>query len=208
MGGRLVADLLATAGATRVLTMALHSERVHGFFSVPVDHLTALPVLADHYRGRDLSNTVVVSPDFGNAKDAGRFARSGRRVATRLQAAPGRRHGRHRRHRGRRGRKDCIVLDDETSGGSIVTLIDALCDYGVNSISVATTHGLFTGNAVERLGAVEAIDEIVTTNTVPRTSPVEKLRVLSVAPLFARRCGASTSASRSARCSPRRTPRE
>ena len=187
VGGRLVADLLATAGATRVLTMALHSEQVHGFFSVPVDHLTALPVLADHYRGRDLSNTVVVSPDFGNAKDAGRFARS---LGVEVAAGSKQRQGDDTvvidAIVGDVAGKDCIVLDDEiATGGSIVTLIDALCDYGVNSISVATTHGLFTGNAVERLGAVEAIDEIVTTNTVPQDKPVEKLRVLSVAPLFA-----------------------
>ncbi|MDO5534322.1 MAG: ribose-phosphate pyrophosphokinase [Propionibacteriaceae bacterium] len=187
VGGRLVADLLATSGATRVLTMALHSEQVHGFFSVPVDHLTALPVLAEHYRGRDLSNTVVVSPDFGNAKAAGRFARalgvdvaagSKRRTADDkvvIDAIVGDVAG-----------KDCIILDDEiATGGSIVTLIDAVCEYGVNSISVACTHGLFTGKAPERLNAVEAIDEIVTTNTVPQGAAVDRLVTLSVAPLFA-----------------------
>ena len=75
LGGRLVADMLVTAGADRVLTMTLHAPQVHGFFSVPVDHLTAIGVLADHYRGRDLSDTVVVSPDLGNAKTATQFAR-------------------------------------------------------------------------------------------------------------------------------------
>ena len=75
LGGRLVADMLSTAGAHRVLTMALHAPQVHGFFSVPVDHLTAIGVLADHYRGADLTDTVVVSPDLGNAKSATEFAR-------------------------------------------------------------------------------------------------------------------------------------
>ena len=75
IGARLVADLLVTAGADRVLTMTLHSPQVHGFFSVPVDHLHALRELADHFRGQDLSNTVVVSPDLGNAKQAAAFAR-------------------------------------------------------------------------------------------------------------------------------------
>src|SRR4051795_13058808 len=75
IGGRLVADLLATAGADRVLTMTLHAPQVHGFFSVPVDHLNALGVLADHFAGTDLSDTVVVSPDLGNAKTATQFAR-------------------------------------------------------------------------------------------------------------------------------------
>src|SRR5246500_5233051 len=68
VGGRLVADLLATAGAGRVLTLALHSPQVHGFFSVPVDHLHALHELAEHFRRYDLSNAVVVSPDLGGAK--------------------------------------------------------------------------------------------------------------------------------------------
>ena len=80
--------------------MTLHAPQVHGFFSVPVDHLTAIGELAEHYRGRDLTNTVVVSPDLGNAKTATLFARllgvPGRR---RQQAATGRRHGRDRRHR-------------------------------------------------------------------------------------------------------------
>ncbi|MDQ2825906.1 MAG: ribose-phosphate diphosphokinase, partial [Actinomycetota bacterium] len=75
IGGRLVADLLVTAGASRVLAMTLHSPQVHGFFSVPVDHLHALRELAGHFREYDLSNTTVVSPDLGNAKEAAAFAR-------------------------------------------------------------------------------------------------------------------------------------
>src|SRR4051812_22166368 len=75
IAGRLVADMLTTAGANRVLTMTLHAPQVHGFFSVPVDHLTAIGELADHFRSQDLDNTVVVSPDLGNAKTATQFAR-------------------------------------------------------------------------------------------------------------------------------------
>ena len=75
LGGRLVADMLVSAGVDRLLTMTLHAPQVHGFFSVPVDHLTALGVLAEHFRGGDLSDTVVVSPDLGNAKTATQFAR-------------------------------------------------------------------------------------------------------------------------------------
>ena len=187
LGGRLVADLLATAGATRILTMTLHAEQVHGFFSMPVDHLTALPVLARHFRGRDLSNTVVVSPDFGNAKQAGQFARalgvevaagSKRRTAddkVSIDAIVGDVAG-----------KDCIILDDEiATGGSIVTLIEAVRAYGVQSVSIACTHGLFTGAAVGRLNALAGIDEVVTTNTVPQGKPIDRLVTLSVAPLFA-----------------------
>ncbi|HBX81771.1 MAG: ribose-phosphate diphosphokinase [Propionibacteriaceae bacterium] len=187
IGGRLVADLLATAGATRVLTMALHSEQVHGFFSVPVDHLTALPVLADHFRNRDLSNAVVVSPDFGNAKDANHFARllgigmaagSKRRLSddqVEIDAIVGDIRG-----------KDVIVLDDEiATAGSLVQLLGAIRKVGVKSIAVACTHGLFTGSAIDRIRAQRDISEIVTTNTVPQDHGLENLVTLSVAPLFA-----------------------
>src|SRR5690625_4098503 len=78
LGGRLVADMLQTAGVDRVLTMTLHAPQVHGFFSVPVDHLTALGVLAEHYRAQDLTDAIVVSPDLGNAKERSEERRVGR----------------------------------------------------------------------------------------------------------------------------------
>ncbi len=187
LGGRLVADLLSTAGASRVVTMTLHAEQVHGFFSVPVDHLTALPVLVKHFRARDLTDTVVVSPDFGNAKAAGAFARalgldvaagSKRRTTDDevvIDAIVGDVQG-----------KDCIVLDDEiATAGSILTLIEKLREHDVRSICIACTHGLFTGNAVARLNGLAGVHEIVTTNSVPQDKPIDGLVTLSVAPLFA-----------------------
>lgn len=200
IGGRLVADLIHTAGANRVLTMALHAEQVHGFFSMPVDHLTALPVIARHYRSRDLSNAVVVSPDFGNAKDANHFARM---LGVPMAAGSKRRQSDDTvvidAIVGEVAGKDVIVLDDEiATAGSIVELIETVRRYGVNSISVACTHGLFTGKAIERLNAVPDITEIVATNTVPAPDGLERLQVISVAPLFAEavrriNCGESVS---------------
>ena len=189
IGGRLVADLLVTAGADRVLTMALHAPQVHGFFSVPVDHLNALNVIAEHFQPRDLSNTVVVSPDLGNAKSATQFARllglpvaagSKRRLADDkvvIDAIVGDVDG-----------KDVIVLDDEiATGGSMLELIDRLDSRSVGHISIACTHGIFSGKAIERFASTDRIDEIVTTNTVP--IPPEKrlpnMTVLSIAPLLA-----------------------
>ena len=187
LGGRLVADLLATAGVHRVLTMTLHSPQVHGFFSVPVDHLTALGVIAEHYLGRDLSDWTVVSPDLGNAKQASLLARKlGIPVAagskTRLaddrvviDAIVGDVSGRR-----------AIVLDDEiATGGSIIELMDRLKDAGCEEASVACTHGLFAGKAVERLRNHPMITEVVTTDTVPRPADWPELRVRSVASLFA-----------------------
>lgn len=190
IGGRLVADLLVTAGVDRVLTMALHSPQVHGFFSVPVDHLNALNVLAEHFQSYDLSNAVVVSPDLGNAKAATQFSRllglqvaagSKRRIADDkvvIDAIVGDVEG-----------KDVIVLDDEiATGGSMLELIDCLDRHHVGRISIACTHGIFSGQAIERFSNTDRIDEIITTNTVP--IPPEKqlpnMTILSIAPLLAR----------------------
>ncbi len=188
IGGRLVADLISAAGATRVVTMTLHAEQVHGFFSVPVDHLSALPVLAGHFRSTmDLGNAVVVSPDFGNAKAAGTFAR---RLGVGVAAGSKQRQADDTviidTIVGDVAGKDVIVLDDEiATAGSMVTLIEKIREYGVNSLRLACTHGLFTGRAPERLNALDDVVEIVTTNTVPPARDVERLTVLSVAPLFA-----------------------
>lgn len=189
IGGRLVADLMVAAGASRVLTMTLHSPQVHGFFSVPVDHLHALRQLAAHFRRYDLSNAVVVSPDLGNAKDAQDFAR-----LLDVPVAVGAKQ-RINDHKvsitsviGEVAGKDVIVLDDEIARGStVIELLDRLRERGVNSVRVACTHGLFADRAIERIGAQPDVLEIVCTNTVPippqERSP--KLTVLSVAPMLA-----------------------
>ncbi len=187
LGGRLVADLISTAGADRVLTMNLHAPQVHGFFSVPVDHLTALGVLADHFRQQDLDNCVVVSPDLGNAKDATQFSRL---LGLPVAAGSKRRLGDDRvvidSIVGDVEGKRAIVLDDEiATGGSIVELLDRLADHGVTEAAVACTHGLFAGRAVERLRGHPMISEVVTTDTVPAPVDWPELKVRSVAGLFA-----------------------
>jgi ribose-phosphate pyrophosphokinase len=187
LGGRLVADMLVAAGVDRILTMTLHAPQVHGFFSCPVDHLTALGVLADHFRGGDLADTVVVSPDLGNAKSATQFARllalpvaagSKRRLSDDsvvIDAIVGEVSGRR-----------AIILDDEiATGGSIMELLDKLKDMGCLEAAIATTHGLFVGKAVERLRNHPAVAEVVTTDTVPSPPNWPELRIRSVAGLFA-----------------------
>jgi ribose-phosphate pyrophosphokinase len=189
IAARLVADLLRTAGADRVLTMTLHSPQVHGFFGMPVDHLHALRELAAHFRAGDLSNSVVVSPDLGGAKEASRFAR--------LLGLPVAAGSKERLADDKvvissiigdvRGR-DIVVLDDEIARGStILELLDRLAEHDVASVRVACTHGLFTDGALERIGAREDVTEIVCTNTVPvpDASAAPKLTVLSVAPALA-----------------------
>jgi ribose-phosphate pyrophosphokinase len=189
IGARLVADLLVAAGASRVLTVTLHSPQVHAFFSVPVDHLHALRELAAHFEGRDLSNTVIVSPDLGNAKAASAFARMlGLPVA----------FGAKQRINDERvvigsiigevGDRDIIVLDDEIARGTtLMELLDRLRERQARSIRVACTHGLFTDGALGRLDDQPDVAEIVCTNTVPipKEKAARKLRVLSIAPALA-----------------------
>jgi ribose-phosphate pyrophosphokinase len=189
IGGRLVADLMVTAGADRVLAMTLHSPQVHGFFSVPVDQLHALRELAGHFRGGDLSNTVVVSPDLGNAKPASAFARL---LGVPVAAGAKQRFADDRVSIsaiiGDVAGRDIIVLDDEIAKGStVIELISRLREQGVRSIKIACTHGLFTDKALERLGELDDVHEIVSTNTVPvpQSERHPKLHVLSVASQFA-----------------------
>lgn len=187
--GRLMADLIRTAGADRVLTMDLHSDAVHGFFSIPVDHLTAIPYFVDHFHQHlDLTNAVVVATDAGGAKRAGRFAKrihlpmaiiDKRRVAD-TEVVQGLVVGEVE------GR-DAIIFEDEIStGGTLVASVKTLAAAGVKSISVGATHGVLCGPAVDRLVDSPIISVAVTdTAHISKAKRSQKILVLSVAPLFA-----------------------
>ncbi|MDI7274562.1 MAG: ribose-phosphate pyrophosphokinase [Anaerolineae bacterium] len=189
---RLMADLMRCAGAQHVMTMTLHSPQVHGFFSVPTDHLTALPCFVEYFKERDLSDTVVVSPDIGHAKRATKLATalgglpvtagnkvrvSDTRVILRewVGARP-------------QGRRHALLFDDEiANGGTVFEAIRALKEEGVRHFTVACTHGVFAGGAIETFAEMPEVVEIVTTDTVP-IPPHKRLpnmRILSVASVFA-----------------------
>ena len=187
IGGRMVADLLVSAGASRVLTMTLHASQVHGFFSVPVDHLHALRELASHFRDQDLSRTVVVSPDLGNAKSAAAFAaRLGLPVAAGAKERIDDTSVRITSIIGDVADRDVIIVDDEIARGTtVIELLSVLRRQEVRSISIACTHGLFADGALEKLAAAEDVTEIVSTNSVPVPMEHPKLTVLSVAPALA-----------------------
>ncbi len=187
--GRLVADMLHTAGADRVLTMDLHADQVHGFFSVPVDHMTAIPTIAEHFRKNyDLSNMVAVATDAGGAKRVGRFSeRLGipmaiidKRRMSDTQVRQGQVVGKVRD-------RDTVIFEDEIStGGTLLATVDTLKAAGARSIHAGAVHGVLCGPAVERLRAAP-IESIVVTDTVniPPAKHFDKLTTLTVAPLLA-----------------------
>jgi ribose-phosphate pyrophosphokinase len=188
---RLVAELLKTAGATHVMTIMLHSPQVHGFFGMPTDHLSSRRVFREYLADRDLSDTIIVSPDMGMAKSAARFAKSlGLPVAAGNKERVSDSEVRISGLVGStvRGHKRALVYDDEiATGGSILELSRLLADEGVEDILVICTHGVFTRGGLDRLAAVPQINEIVTTDTVhiPPEQQHPKLKILSVAPAFA-----------------------
>jgi ribose-phosphate pyrophosphokinase len=191
ISARLVADMFKTAGADRIMTVDLHTAQIQGFFDGPVDHLFALPLLADHigerWGGQD---TVVVSPDAGRVRVAERWTdRLGCGLAiihkrrdpnvpneVKVGEVVGEVHG-----------KTCILVDDMIdTGGTITKAADLLFDNGATDVIVAATHGVLSGPAVDRLKN-SRISEVVVTNTLPIEDDrrFDKLTVLSIAPLVA-----------------------
>ena len=189
IGGRLVADLLVTAGASRVLTMTLHSPQVHGFFSVPVDHLHALREIAGHFRATDLTDSVVVSPDLGNAKQAAALARMlGLPVAAGAKERISDDQVTITSIIGDVAGRNVIVLDDEIARGTtIIELLTRLREHGARSVRIACTHGLFCDGALKRIAAMPEVQEIVCTNTVaiPESETNDRLHVISIGPALA-----------------------
>ncbi len=188
---KLVANLIATAGINRVMTIDLHQGQIQGFFDMPVDHLTALPILADYFKAKNLpeDKMCVVSPDVGRAKAA-------KKLSDMLQADLA------IMHKGRPGHnkaeitaligdvegKICIINDDMIdTGGTIVAAASTLKANGAEAVYICCTHPVFSGPAYDRLENAP-VEEVVVCDTIP--VPLErqtgKIKVVSVAPLFAR----------------------
>ena len=190
IGARLVANLLETAGADRVITLNLHTWQMQGFFRIPVDHVLADSIILDYFRKRDLSNTVAVSPDAGSAKRVEKYAHmlhlpfvimDKRRVDNSENAQVYNIIG------DARG-KNAIIFDDEIStGGSILETARMLKNHGAQTISAGVVHGVLCGDAVARINACPHISEVVVTNSVtPPDKAGEKITVLSCASVLAK----------------------
>jgi ribose-phosphate pyrophosphokinase len=187
---RLVADLLHTAGAERVLTMTLHAPQILGFFRIPADQLLATPVLVNYFRNSDLSNSTVVATDAGAGKIAGHFAK---RLGLPMAIIDKRRYDDSEEAHstaliGEVQGKDVIIFDDEiATGGSIREAARILRTFGVRRVRVGATHAVFSGSALVRLQEAE-LDELVVTDTVPISKEIQQgvpnLKILSTAPMF------------------------
>ena len=184
---RLIADMLTVAGADRVLTMDLHQGQIQGFFSIPVDELTAVNLICAHIKAKQLDDIVVVS-ELGFAKKARNFAEY---LQAPLAIVEKRRLGNEDRTEvmniiGEVRGKTAVVIDDEIdTAGSLLEAVGALEAAGAREIFSCATHGVFSGGALERISA-SPITEIVITDTVPLPPEVDdpRITVLSVAPLF------------------------
>ena len=193
ISARLIADLLKTAGAHRLMAVDLHTSQIQGFFDGPVDHLFALPLLAQYVRGRvDVSRLTVVSPDAGRVRVAERWTNvlGGTPLAfihkTRDPLVPN--EALVNKVVGEVQGRICVLIDDMIdTAGTIVKAAEALFDNGAADVIVASTHAVFSGPAVDRLKN-SRISEVVVTNTLPLSEEkrFDKLTELSIAPLIAR----------------------
>ena len=187
---RLVADMLTCAGADRVVTVDLHTGQIQGFFDYPVDHLTAVPVIAEYLKDNVVGDAVIVAPDAGGGKLARRFAdRLNSDIAFIDKRRP---KGTHNvavatEVVGDIDGRTCIIVDDMIdTAGTVVSAANLLIDRGAVEVYIAATHGLLSGPAVDRLKN-GPIREVVVTNTVPISDEkrFDNLHVLSIAPLLA-----------------------
>ena len=192
ISSKLMANLITTAGADRVLGMDFHSHQLQGFFDIPVDHLYAAPVFVQHYRQKDLRDPVVVAPDVGSAKMARGYAK---RLNASLAIIDKRRPGANVAEVvnvvGEVEGRDCLVPDDMVdTAGTITEAALALRKLGARRVFAFATHALLSGSAVERLRAAP-IEEVTVTNTIriPEERKLEKLTILSIAGLMAKAIG-------------------
>jgi ribose-phosphate pyrophosphokinase len=187
---RLMADLLETAGANRVLTMDLHSPQVQGFFRIPADQLQAAPILCDYLRqSRDLSNYVLVAGDVGESKELGHYAN---RLNLPIAIVDKRRDGDDENARatnviGDVAGKVALIVDDEVaSGGTLMEATRVVLERGAVAVEACVVHPVLSGRAIERIEA-SPLRQLVVTDTIPLTPPkrIARIHVQSVARLFA-----------------------
>ena len=190
ISSKLVADLLTTAGADRALTMDLHAPQIQGFFSIPVDHLLAAPVLVEYFQKLNLPQLTVVAPDAGGVERARFFAK---KMNAALAIVDKRRTEVHEAEVMHvigdvEGRTAVVVDDMIDTAGTLVKTSEALLKYGAAAVYACCTHPVLSGQAVERI-CQSQIQQVVVTNSIPlreEASKCGRIVVLSIGPLLAR----------------------
>jgi len=185
---KLIADLLVTAGINRMITVDLHAGQIQGFFNVPVDHLTGLPLLAGYFIEKNLDDLVVVSPDVGRVKMAKKYAdRMGASLAILHKSRPAHNVAEVSHVIGEVEGRPCILIDDMVdTAGTLVSGAQALIEHGAKEVYAGATHPVLSGPAIERIEK-SPIKELVVANTlpIPESKMISKIKVLSIAQLFA-----------------------
>lgn len=190
ISARLVMDLLAAAGADRVLTVDLHSGQTQGFFDGPVDHLTALPILSAYVESKYKDNLVIVAPDAGRAGHAAKFARhlnADIAVMNKSRRADVRNVSKSSGLIGDVKGKRCLVVDDMIdTAGTLCGGVIELMEKGAEEVVAVATHGIFSAGAMERIDD-SPLTEVIVTNSLPAglEAKSDKITVLSIAPILA-----------------------
>jgi len=185
---RLIADLIATAGANRLLTVDLHTPQIQGFFTIPVDELTALSILDQYFQGKNLDNVTVVATDIGISKRARDFAA---KLNAPLAIMEKRRVGNVDVTETLniigdvQGRRALTVDDEIDTAGSLIDTVNTLLEHGATEVHACCTHPVLSGPAIQRI-ASSPVKEVVVTNTIPVTGnrKLDKITVLPIAPLL------------------------
>ncbi|MBQ3184875.1 MAG: ribose-phosphate diphosphokinase [Firmicutes bacterium] len=185
---KLVADMLVAAGADRVVTMDLHAAQIQGYFNIPVDHMLGMPIITKYFKDQAQDNLVIVSPDHGSVPRARKMAEPlNCPIAIVDKRRPEPNKSEIMNIIGDIKGKHCILIDDMIdTAGTITNAANALKDLGALSVRAAATHAVLSGPAIERIEK-SAIEELVLLNTlpIPEEKRIEKMKILSVAPLFA-----------------------
>lgn len=185
---KLVADLIVAAGADRVVSMDLHANQIQGYFNIPVDHLVGMPILAKHFKEKNLEDVVIVSPDHGSvtrARNMAEYLNCPIAIVDKRRPEPNK--SEIMNIIGNIENKNCIIIDDMIdTAGTITNAANAIKDLGAKAVYACATHPVLSGPAVERLEK-SSIEELVLLNTAPLSEDkkIDKMTFLSVAPLFA-----------------------
>lgn len=187
ISAKLVADLITAAGANRVIVMDIHAAQIQGFFNIPVDNFMGLPILCNYLLDKQLDNTVVVSPDHGGAVRAREYAKVlNSNIAIIDKRRPEPNKAEVMNIIGDVAGKTCIMVDDMIdTAGTMTAGAQALMDAGAKEVYAACTHGVLSGNAIERIKN-SCLKEVVITNTIklPEEKKIDKIKVLSVGNLL------------------------